>query len=337
MVADAPNISLNSHNQFWRGELRTAAILGTILQLGVLIYSAFTTYYHTLRFKNDGQLIQNYAFSCTAVGTLILIAGMLFCGHVVESSTDEERFQPTIGTRARLVWLQKPETVSDQVFDSFAIFPKDDRVFITTSSRAMSRKNERPYLDPGDMIRTITLGCLGCLGCLGAINGHGQTLLAFKTVVGTIITLCGFLVQFMGFRGMHWSVSITQLAAGLIMAVVRAVVRRGLANPPLCQRLSPGFELEWFAITLRNPGRAPWRDSGISDGNIHDRWIVVTGEGAHVYQQLRQGNGAQSTHDDGPNCSMAHRVMNIRRDSVNWHIGVGLHLERPFALRGRLR
>lgn len=136
-LADAPNISLNSHDQFWRSELRAAAIFGTLLQLGVVIYSGFATYYPTLRFKKENHTISGYAFPCTAVGTLVLVAGMLLCGHVVETSTNEERFQANGGRIARLVWLQKPKTVSDQVFDSFAVYPKVVRHVITTSSRAM--------------------------------------------------------------------------------------------------------------------------------------------------------------------------------------------------------
>ncbi|KAM3516176.1 hypothetical protein MY11210_000198 [Beauveria gryllotalpidicola] len=75
--AAAPNISLNSHDQFLRGELRAAAVLGTILQLSVLVYSGFATYYPTLRFEKNGRPVADYAFPCTAAGILVLVAGML--------------------------------------------------------------------------------------------------------------------------------------------------------------------------------------------------------------------------------------------------------------------
>ncbi|KAF1950249.1 hypothetical protein CC80DRAFT_520047 [Byssothecium circinans] len=235
--AAAPNISLNSHNQFWRGELRAAAVFGTILQLGVLTYSGFATYYPTLKFQNDNRPIARYAFPCTAVGTLVLVAGILVCAHVVESSTKEKRYQAREGKRTRLVWLQQTKTVNDQVFESFAIFSDDDRTVITTSRRATNKQ------------------------------GHA-TVLAFKTVLGTMVGLCGFIVQFIGLRGMHWSVSVAQLGAVLVMASVRALVRRGLAKPPQCRHLPSGFELEWFATTLGDPDKAPWMKTSNSEKEV---------------------------------------------------------------------
>ena len=127
-------MALNSHDQVWRGELRAAAVFGIILQLGVLIYSGFATYYPALKFQKDSHPIADYAFPCTATGTLILVTGMLVCAHVVESSTKEVRYHPRQGQRARVIWLQQPKTVSDQVFYSFPIFAKNDRTVITTSS-----------------------------------------------------------------------------------------------------------------------------------------------------------------------------------------------------------
>ncbi|KAH7123383.1 hypothetical protein B0J13DRAFT_392225, partial [Dactylonectria estremocensis] len=229
----APNISLNSHNQFGRRELHVVAVIGTILQLGVLVYSGFATYYPTLKFPKDERPIADYAFPCTATGTLVLAAGMLVCAHVVESSTKEERYQPAQGKEARLVWLQQTKTVSDQDFKSFAVFAEDNRAVITTSGRA-DKQNKLNAFDNG---------------ILETNQGHA-TVLAFKAVIGTFISLSGFIVQFIGLRGMHWSASITQLGAVLVMVVLKAWVRRGLAQPPRCQPLPSEFELDWFAMTL---------------------------------------------------------------------------------------
>lgn len=139
----APNISLNCHNQIWAGELRFVAVFATLLQLAVLLYSGFATYYPTMKFLKDGRLVASYAFPCTAVGTVVLVFGLLTCTHVVESSTHEDRYRPMSGTAAQLVWLQHPKTVSDQVFDSYAIFTRNDRRVITTSSRVSKRKPSR--------------------------------------------------------------------------------------------------------------------------------------------------------------------------------------------------
>ncbi|KAH8812397.1 hypothetical protein F5884DRAFT_855694 [Xylogone sp. PMI_703] len=135
---NAPNISLNTDNLFGRGELHLVAVIGIVLQLGVLIFSGFVTYYPTLQWQKNGQPIAGYAFPCTAAGTLVLVIGMLICADVVESSTQEKRYPAGQGKEARMVWLQKAQTVSDQSFDSFAIYTKDKRTLITTSHRAHS-------------------------------------------------------------------------------------------------------------------------------------------------------------------------------------------------------
>jgi len=136
--------------KFERGELYLVAIIGIILQLGVLIYSGFATYYPTLKFPKDGHRVARYAFPCTAVGTLILVLGMLFCAHVVESSTKEARYQAGEEKSARLVWLQQTKTVNDQVFNSYAIFAENNRAFITTSTRKDKSSKSTKNLEDTD-------------------------------------------------------------------------------------------------------------------------------------------------------------------------------------------
>ncbi|KAF3808982.1 hypothetical protein GCG54_00011174 [Colletotrichum gloeosporioides] len=135
---DAPNISLNTHRQSSRSELRVIAAFGTILRNSVLVYSGFATYHPILKFPKDDNPIASYAYPCAATGTFVLVVGIMLCGRVVESSTAEKRFQAKPGTnkRVRMVWLQQTKTVSDQVFGPFAIYAKDDQTFITTSRRS---------------------------------------------------------------------------------------------------------------------------------------------------------------------------------------------------------
>ncbi|KAH0596363.1 hypothetical protein MHUMG1_05479 [Metarhizium humberi] len=224
---DAPNISLNSHGYFGRGELRAVAVFGTILQLGVLTYFGFATYHPALKFTKGDDAVANYAFPCTATGTITLVAGLLLCAHVVESSTEEKRYQPSKETKARLVWLQQAQTVGDQSFQSFALSAGDNQTLITTSCR-VNKKSQGVHLE-------------------------------LKTIVGTAVSLCGFVVQFIGLRGMHWSASVAQLGAVIAMAALRAWVRRGLAQPLQRVRLTPEHELEWFAMALGDFDGIPWQ------------------------------------------------------------------------------
>lgn len=85
--------------------------------------------------------------------------------------------------------------------------------------------------------------------------------LEIKTVLGTIIALTGFILQFIGLRGMHWSASTAQLGAVLVMVFLKAWVRRGLATPPQALALSPGYELDWLVKTLGKLDEAPWAAS----------------------------------------------------------------------------
>jgi hypothetical protein len=232
--SDAPNITLNVHDRVGRTDLRIVAAIGTVLQIGVLLYSGFATYHPGLMFKK-GSPVSDYAFPCVAAGTLFLVAGMLICAHVVESSTKEKRYHVKPGWDARIVWLQKAGTVNDQTFESFALFADSPRKQIIISQRARKK-------DPNGRGETPAKG---------EAKGEEKSLVSeLQTIVGTGTALLGFVVQFIGLRGMHWSASIAQLGAVLLMTALRAWVRRGLANPPKSQPLLPGYELDWLAMTL---------------------------------------------------------------------------------------
>jgi len=91
------------------------------------MYSGLATYHPTLKFRKDDKPIENDAYPCTAVGTIVLVFGMLLCSYVVESSTDENRYEATDEWKTRIVWLQQTKTVSDKVFKSCMVYANDDR------------------------------------------------------------------------------------------------------------------------------------------------------------------------------------------------------------------
>lgn len=250
---DSPNIILNCHPSANRRELWLFAAFGTFLQLGVLTYSGFATYHPALKFQKDKKPIESYAYPCTAIGTLVLVLGMMLCGHVVESSTDEKRYQAVAGWKTRMVWLQQTKTVSDQVFNSHMVYAKDDRQTITKS-----RRSNRHGKDKSNTTRT---------GSTAPGGDDPSTFLNVVTITGTGITLCGFVIQFVGLRGMHWSASIAQLGAILVMVCVKAWVRRGLAKSPECEPLPSGFELELFTRSLGGIATEAW-SGGQGNDNV---------------------------------------------------------------------
>jgi hypothetical protein len=237
---NSPNLSLNGHNTVGRGELYLVAAVAVILQLAVLAYAGVAAYHFRSVLLKDDNLVQDYAFPCTAIGTLLLVLGLLMCAYIVESSTAERRYCHLDGMELRLVWLQKYGTVNDQAFDSFAIFPETPQPLVTTSHRAES-------FEARDTKKTKT--------GLALFRNVREAI----TLSGTVISLCGFVVQFTGLRGMHWSVSIAQLVAILIMTILRAIIRRHLANHPKAESLVPDYELDWLTLNLAMLQHAPWQ------------------------------------------------------------------------------
>ncbi|KAF4882728.1 Serine/threonine-protein phosphatase 6 regulatory ankyrin repeat subunit B [Colletotrichum fructicola] len=220
---EAPNISLNLSESHSRTAIRIVAVMGIILQLGVLAFFAVMTYPSYIRndFKKDDEAVPEHAFPLAASGTILLVAGLLLCARVVESSTHEQRYKPTEGYEIRLYWLQQGQTVSDQVFESFATFPSLPRTEIITSRRSK---------DYGE--------------------GKDNKTLQLMAIIGVLIGLVGFVIQFVGLRAMNAAASLAQLAAVGAMTIARALVRPGFASSFEKSRLLAGFEIDWLAWKL---------------------------------------------------------------------------------------
>jgi hypothetical protein len=129
-------MSLNVGNTTTSRETYVVAVFGTLLQTSLLVYAGLTATYLRDNTQFQESPPDGYAFPCMVVGTLMLVPGMLICGHVVESSTSERRYRATGGKEARVVWLQRSGIVNDQSFKSFAIFPTKAQRTIVTSQRS---------------------------------------------------------------------------------------------------------------------------------------------------------------------------------------------------------
>ncbi|KAF5973492.1 ankyrin repeat protein [Fusarium bulbicola] len=279
----APNISLNVHPQK-RHEVRMAAILGPLLQVGVLIYAGFATYYYTMRFpKEENKPVSNYAFPCTASGTILLVTGLLLCADVVEKRTAEVHRKPRTGYKAYAIWVQREATVGDQVFRSFGIFPDTHRKEITASRRGNNFNNdaEASFVD-----RAAQLVCyvpLQIVELFMKVSDNKTTssthdsIQSSKTTLGAFLSLFGYVIQFVGLRDMHWSVSIVQLGAVVAMTAARAAIRRGLATSPSVQSLFQNFELEWLASTIVNTDGIRW-EVPKTESQPWTNWVVLGDE-----------------------------------------------------------
>ncbi|KAF8242056.1 hypothetical protein K440DRAFT_169917 [Wilcoxina mikolae CBS 423.85] len=226
----APNVSLNLGVSKHPLELYAAAIFGVLVQLGVLVVAGMATYYPRLKFRKGGLTVRNYAYPLCGIGILLQSVGMFICASVIEQSTIEQTWVKCDEAKAaRMIcfWLQRRRVINDQEFDSFAVFAKRPVEFVMTSRRRKARNPKVSYPSPATR---------------------------FVTASGMAVSVMGFILNFMGLRGLHWLATMAQLAATGIMTIVRAVIRRGISSRPHAVKLEEGFELDWLArAVLKDP------------------------------------------------------------------------------------
>ncbi|GAB1318024.1 hypothetical protein MFIFM68171_08234 [Madurella fahalii] len=278
----APNMSLNCRADHKRWQLWVCAGIGIIMQAGVVIFFGFLTEHGTLGFEKDGEPVEDYAMPTATVGTLMLVAGILICAHVVEKSSTEVVYEVIkkgneCTAAVAIVWLQKQKTVSEQHFESAAVFPGMKRYSVYTSKRTIDSDYNRQGHEPDtqkdrkDRIRGLSVSTSTVADDapirrekpLSTTNWQ----LKGMTIIGTVASLIGIICQFIGLRGMHWLATIVQLGAIIVMTILRAVVSRHIAQGMKHQDLkhSSGFELEWFITSLTALDNAPWLPEKLND------------------------------------------------------------------------
>ncbi|KAE8155760.1 hypothetical protein BDV40DRAFT_108163 [Aspergillus tamarii] len=193
---EIPNLSLNKgiarRSQGW---FYSAAVLGFVLQIGVLAYSAVTVLIYPADFQKDGRPVENYAFPLFLIGTISLCTGMFLCAFIIERSSRELYFHPV--KPSKIYWLQPGgQNVGDQVFGSFL------------------GVNEGPDSQPTEDLIYIK-----------SIRDHAFEGNWYILSITISITLVGFVAQFVGLRGLHSSVTLAQMGSTLVMAIVRTCLR----------------------------------------------------------------------------------------------------------------
>lgn len=291
----APNISLNITEPVSQTTLWGVALIGIILQFGVLLFDGFTTYHPSLRdnFLKNGRAITGYAFPITAIGTVLVVAGMMICAYLVESATEEIELRYVQGERVcscmRLLWLQKHGKVGDQLFDSYAIFAHGSRASIRTSRRREPQMDKEPN-------QRLSQSILAPSNYLKKYSRTGDEGLC---TVGTMISVIGFVAQFMGLRSMPWTATIAQLVATGAMTGLRASVRTaGLTQEPDTYKLPQGYELDWLATRLGSLQQVPLStilsEHSLGEGfwtQVSWKWSVVTGQCEHRYHKADNDSG----------------------------------------------
>ncbi|KAJ5502904.1 hypothetical protein N7463_005778 [Penicillium fimorum] len=219
----APNLSLNigikkqSKHVFY-----AIALLGLGLQVGVLIFAGFATYY--LKWGNDDQPPDSYACPLVIIGTVLVCGGMFHCAFLIGQSTEEDvwRRQANVADKSTMYWIQPGgQIIGDQTFDAFSHTDYDNKLEKYITSR---RKNV-----------------------------SDESRLGVWVAIGT--TISGFVLQFTGLRGIHSAVSVAQLGIIMVMSMARAMLRMQRLKPKdNCFATFPdevvGHELDWLALRI---------------------------------------------------------------------------------------
>ena len=227
--APNPNISLNAgivKRPKW--VFVTIAATGFCLQAGVLALAGvgvWTLDWNLSQGRNSS--LRDYAPAMFIIGTVLMCGGMWSCAFLIGQTTHEIRFrrncQHSSSEQPRLLWLQPgPQVIGDQSFDPFAYFedPEKDPLQVWMSSQKQANDKFELY-----------------------------------TFFAVLASLIGYIMQFIGLRGMKAWVSLAQLGITVVMSILRGCLRmkrldksdNKLADKP---DLVAGYELDWLSFQI---------------------------------------------------------------------------------------
>ncbi|RYP61522.1 hypothetical protein DL771_010109 [Monosporascus sp. 5C6A] len=228
--APYPNLSLNvGIVKRSRWVFFAVAAVGFILQAGVIALAGTGAWILGWNLNQGVSPSGYYAPIMYVVGTALLCGGMWSCAALIGQTTQElyyKRIRQSQPLASRLLWLQPgPQVIGDQSFDPFAYIEKSsDPLQIWTSSKK-----------------------------------NFDTQFEFYTFLAVLAVLVGYIMQFIGLRGMNAWVSLAQLGITIIMSILRGSLRmqrlsrngNRLADKP---DTVAGHELDWLAFKI------PWPD-----------------------------------------------------------------------------
>lgn len=218
----SPNLSLNiGMVKRPPAFIWSVALSGTVLQSAVMIFAALVTY--KWQWEKEGARPKAYACPLLVTGTTLLSLGIFFCAFIVGKSTKKCFYYRDREDKASMHWIQPRQVIGEQAFEPY---------YHSDSNK------------PTDRLTEYTTSY--------KINHRVPILAIWATVE---ITLIGFVLQFIGLRGIHSAVTVAQLAVVLIMSIARATLRmrRVCAGANLLAEYPDevaGHEISWLALRL---------------------------------------------------------------------------------------
>ncbi|KAK0707370.1 hypothetical protein B0H67DRAFT_495105, partial [Lasiosphaeris hirsuta] len=229
--APCPNMSLNIGIRVappWG--LITIAMLVSLVQLGFFAYAAVTTFARPDLYAGEEEP-PVWAFVLAALGTAMLVSGMILCSFLIERRSTERHFvdkapSSTASADTTIYWLQPGgQLIGDQQFNAFS-YNKVKHNYIT-SFKSDQSQHRRGLPHSMNLVLLLAL---------------------FASVVG-------FVLQFIGLRSLHGSITLYQIAATLFVAMIRALLRQRRLNPDDNELRTlgakfGGHELDWQALSI---------------------------------------------------------------------------------------
>ncbi|GKU04917.1 serine threonine protein phosphatase [Fusarium langsethiae] len=263
----SPNLQLNI----------PSAVVALILQIALLVIAVSTVYFIS------GFEPEPWGLPCYVGGSILLFLGMLACSVAIEKRTRElTRYRPNgvadsgqQREKFHLLWVQRNQRVSEQDFDSY-IIDGGTRRHIMTSSRHEDPEGLDRTPPPAPESRNGQAGSTDTPS--GQQKGSGEdsklSLVLLLPLVAVLFGRTGFTVQFIGLRGLPWPCAVSQLGAMIIMAIIRALIRRRLAKRLDSRPVLQNHELDYLAIQLVEKNGKLFDD--IPDRNLSPgkRWDI---------------------------------------------------------------
>ncbi|PGH05992.1 hypothetical protein GX51_02583 [Blastomyces parvus] len=220
-----PNLSLNIGIKRPRNDILIGiAIFSVLLQTRVLFFAAWIAYKHPSSFLKNGKEMSAYACPFVLTGTMATCLGMFLCALIIERTTSETYYKKVDGLDTEIFWIQPGgQKLGDQVFNAF-----------------VGKTNISRYVESNRVKRQVKED--------------------YRLWAAVALTIGGFIIQFVGLRGMHAAVTLAQLGSTVIMGILRASLRsqrmseddniltKDLSDDK--KRLIVGHELDWFAMHL---------------------------------------------------------------------------------------
>ncbi|WXC42291.1 hypothetical protein QX201_002070 [Fusarium graminearum] len=282
LTLKSPNLQLNIpckdvSEKKHSTHLILAAIVALIMQAGLLAIAVSTVYFIS------GFEPEPWGLPCYLGGSILLVLGMLACSVAIEKRTRELTWYiPASGSRQdskefHLIWVQRSQRVSEQDFGSY-IIDGGTRHHITTSSRyedleGLEKVDQSVHESTGVEIVTANASSTRHEGSGENEEFSFSLLLPLAAVLfgGT-----GFTVQFIGLRGLPWPCAISQLGAMIIMAIIRALIRRRLTKTLKHHCVLEKHELDYLAIQLVQKKGKVFSDDPREKKDSTKKWDIGT-------------------------------------------------------------